>query len=130
MGNNSTLEQSRPSLLSGRGLCPGASLAAGPASSFAPAGITMHTLLGTPRYTAPEVLEQAALHKDAMMDGAPLRGSYDSALDLWAAGVILYKMLCGHMPFESGQEWELYQKIRRGEYSMVRERAVVFCVLR
>lgn len=94
-----------------------------PPRSDVPPGAAFHTLLGTPSYNAPEVLEQAALYKEPLADGSPLRGAYDSALDIWAVGVMLFKMLSGRLPFEAGSEYELYQKIRAGRINMARARA-------
>jgi len=41
---------------------------------------------GTLQYMAPEVL---------------LSKTYDSSVDIWSLGVIVYKMLCGHFPFSN-----------------------------
>jgi len=43
------------------------------------------TVLGTPLYTAPEVLRS---------------GRVDHRSDMWSAGVILYEVLAGHRPFQ------------------------------
>ena len=34
--------------------------------------------------------------------------------DIWAAGILLYAMLCGTFPFKSPYEKDLYKKISRG----------------
>ena len=46
----------------------------------------MLTVIGTPFYLAPEVI---------------LGGGYDEKVDLWSAGVTLYKLITGVTPFES-----------------------------
>lgn len=46
----------------------------------------LHEVRGTPLYTAPEVL----------------RRSYSFPSDLWSCGVIMYRLLSGRFPFESG----------------------------
>lgn len=56
---------------------------------------------GTPYYTAPQILE----------------GRYDKACDLWSCGVILYFLLSGEQPFPGKNDEEVFQKIRRGNYS-------------
>lgn len=58
----------------------------------------LHDVHGTPMYTAPEVLK----HK------------YAFPSDLWSCGVILYRLLSGRFPFESGpllDECIKYEKI-------------------
>lgn len=69
------------------------------------------TSLGTPGYTAPEVL----------------RGqSYNDSVDMWSLGVITYILyipeillicrLCGYPPFASGNDMETLRKISKGEF--------------
>lgn len=36
--------------------------------------------------------------------------------DIWSAGVILFAMLAGHLPFEEANTNLLYKKILAGEY--------------
>ncbi|KAH7491328.1 Calcium-dependent protein kinase 2 [Phytophthora ramorum] len=55
-------------------------------AAFLDDGEFLHDVHGTPLYTAPEVLE----HK------------YAFPSDLWSCGVILYRLLSGRFPFESG----------------------------
>ena len=68
-----------------------AKLLGDPVGSAVGAGTTTGVLVGTPAYIAPERLE-----------GAP----YDGAVDVYALGVTLYEMLCGHLPFvAAANEW-------------------------
>jgi 5'-AMP-activated protein kinase catalytic alpha subunit len=40
-------------------------------------------------------------------------------VDIWSAGVILFAMSCGYLPFENNEnQVELYQKIMNGEYNI------------
>ena len=51
---------------------------------------------GTLSYVAPEVL---------------LRTPYNKEVDIWSMGVILYYMLCGHLPFKGNKEVVIDEKI-------------------
>ncbi|TRM56940.1 kinase-like domain-containing protein [Schizophyllum amplum] len=57
---------------------------------------------GSPTYAAPEIVR-----------GAAYRGP---EVDVWSAGVVLYVMLCGAMPFEGSDLQETLAKIERGTY--------------
>lgn len=41
------------------------------------------------------------------------------AADIWAAGVILYIMLCGKLPYFGEFEADLYRKIQTAKYTPV-----------
>lgn len=58
---------------------------------------------GTPSYMAPEIVKKI-----------PYKGK---AADIWALGVILYKMLTGMFPFKASTESELYGKISKIKYN-------------
>lgn len=45
--------------------------------------VSMSSAVGTPYYTAPEVL----------------RGDYGPECDVWSIGIIMYTMLTGKLPF-------------------------------
>jgi MAP/microtubule affinity-regulating kinase len=36
--------------------------------------------------------------------------------DIWASGILLYALLCGHFPFKGQSDKELYKKISRGQF--------------
>ncbi|XP_031440954.1 serine/threonine-protein kinase DCLK2-like isoform X2 [Clupea harengus] len=61
----------------------------------------LHTVCGTPTYVAPEIIAETG---------------YGLKVDIWAAGVISYILLCGFPPFRSerNQQDELFQKILEG----------------
>ncbi len=56
----------------------------------------MHSIVGSPFYVAPEVLD----------------GNYDAKCDVWSLGVITYCLLSGRPPFFSTDKNELFSKIR------------------
>ena len=69
------------------------------------------SLVGTPKYVAPEILQIA---KGQRRDG------YGKAIDYWSLGVMLYEMLVGNTPFEVGvrSRQDLYKKILGGRHGL------------
>lgn len=61
----------------------------------------MTTMAGTPYYMAPEVIV----------------GKYTSQCDIWSLGVVLYTMLCGHLPFLGDNRPEVFEKISNGDFN-------------
>ena len=59
---------------------------------------TMHTMSGSPFYMAPEVF----------------LARYDSKIDIWSMGVVLYIILSGRVPFPGRTEPEIIASIMRG----------------
>ena len=57
----------------------------------------MKTILGTPYYMAPEVIDEKAM--------------YDSKADCWSLGVILYVFMSGYLPFQGFNRYEIFAKI-------------------
>lgn len=47
-------------------------------------GFRTFTIIGTPHYMAPEVMEAKG---------------YSFSVDIWSLGIILYEMLCGVLPY-------------------------------
>lgn len=64
------------------------------------------TVCGTPTYVAPEILSEKG---------------YGLEVDLWAAGVILYILLCGFPPFRSPErdQEELFNIIQQGQFEFL-----------
>jgi calcium-dependent protein kinase len=56
----------------------------------------LHSVVGSPFYVAPEVLD----------------GNYDSKCDIWSIGVITFCLLSGRPPFYSQNKEELFEKIK------------------
>ncbi|KAJ1478794.1 kinase-like domain-containing protein [Baffinella frigidus] len=68
------------------------------------AGEMLKTVCGTPAFAAPEVT---------------LGQKYDgAAVDVWSLGAILFTMVAGTIPFDSGSQPELFRKIQHGVYSV------------
>lgn len=65
--------------------------------------VLAHSLVGTPNYIAPEVLE---------------RSGYTQLCDYWSVGVILYEMLVGQPPFLANSPMETQQKVRACVYCL------------
>eukprot|EP00033_Pygsuia_biforma_P005655 GCRY01006246.1.p1 GENE.GCRY01006246.1~~GCRY01006246.1.p1 ORF type:complete len:301 (+),score=60.40 GCRY01006246.1:206-1108(+) len=65
-------------------------------------GLLFTTYLGSPAYSAPELI----------------RGiNYDGkAVDIWACGVILYALTCGFLPFDHPVQKVMYENIAKGNY--------------
>ncbi|XP_046629868.1 serine/threonine-protein kinase Warts [Neodiprion virginianus] len=62
-----------------------------------------HSLVGTPNYIAPEVLQ---------------RTGYTQLCDWWSVGVILYEMLVGHPPFLANSPAETQHKVINWETTL------------
>lgn len=45
---------------------------------------------------------------------------YGPPADIWASGVLLFCLLNGFFPFKGQTDAELYRRIQRGNYKMIR----------
>ncbi|RKP20326.1 Pkinase-domain-containing protein, partial [Rozella allomycis CSF55] len=73
------------------------------ANMFDPEGL-MGTFCGSPFYASPE-----------MILGKKYIGP---EVDIWSMGVILYALLCGHLPFDDSNMKKLYNKIIEGKFNI------------
>eukprot|EP00183_Erythrolobus_madagascarensis_P000566 CAMPEP_0185847204 /NCGR_PEP_ID=MMETSP1354-20130828/2567_1 /TAXON_ID=708628 /ORGANISM="Erythrolobus madagascarensis, Strain CCMP3276" /LENGTH=492 /DNA_ID=CAMNT_0028547467 /DNA_START=50 /DNA_END=1528 /DNA_ORIENTATION=+ len=64
------------------------------------------SVLGTPSYIAPEIVKQK---------------EYGTEVDMWSAGVLLYVLLAGRVPFLAADPKEVSAKIRKGDVSYPRK---------
>ena len=69
-------------------------------------GQLLKTACGSPCYAAPEMI--------AGKRYKPYKA------DVWSSGVVLYAMICGHLPFEDPNTNKLYKKIIAGNYKTPR----------
>mmetsp|Transcript_3005 Transcript_3005/g.6097 ORF Transcript_3005/g.6097 Transcript_3005/m.6097 type:complete len:343 (+) Transcript_3005:315-1343(+) len=77
---------------------------------------TMHTVQGTPEFSAPELLKMMLPERCATMSGFDQPTRYNAKVDVWAVGAILFSMLAGEKPFEfQGNLPTLIQRIMRGK---------------
>uniref|UniRef100_A0A914Z6W7 non-specific serine/threonine protein kinase n=1 Tax=Panagrolaimus superbus TaxID=310955 RepID=A0A914Z6W7_9BILA len=64
----------------------------------------LYDVCGTPTYVAPEILAEFG---------------YNTKVDIWSAGIIIYVLLCGFPPFMSMEEHsqdQLFEQILRGRF--------------
>ena len=64
----------------------------------------LKTSCGSPCYIPPEMIKEEVYNGDKS--------------DIWSAGVILYLMLCGHLPFYEEDNQLMYDKIIKGEFNV------------
>lgn len=65
----------------------------------------MTSLVGTPYYIAPEVIQQ----------------KYDKSCDMWSVGVVAYILLCGYPPFNGVTTDEVSASVQKGRYHFFSE---------
>lgn len=71
----------------------------------------MMATCGTPTYIAPEII--ALTNPKSKSEG------YDSKVDMWSLGVILYILVCGFPPFHADDDFQLFKAIQIADYDFV-----------
>ena len=66
---------------------------------------------GTPTYIAPEII--ALTNPKSKSEG------YDTKVDMWSLGVILYILICGFPPFHADDDSALFKVIQHADYEFV-----------
>ena len=67
-------------------------------------GQLLKTGCGSPCYIPPEMIKEEKYNAEKS--------------DIWSTGIILYLMLCGHLPFYEEDNQLMYDKIIKGEYDI------------
>ena len=73
-------------------------------------GPLTYTALGTPTNMDPTILEN-------IKTGIPNAG-YNKKADIWSLGTLCYEMVVGTKPFSGSSMEELFQKVKKGKYSL------------
>lgn len=86
---------------------------------------------GTPMFLAPEIVSDTSdpaassstVNVNETQSGRATarlrrRQPITKAIDVWAFGVTLYGLLFGHLPFQADREYEIYQIIRRQDWTV------------
>lgn len=63
---------------------------------------TYSTMVGTPFYLAPEVID----------------GNYGNSCDIWSLGIVLHVMLSGYMPFSGANTDEILKNVKGGKLNL------------
>ncbi|KAA8493053.1 putative myosin light chain kinase [Porphyridium purpureum] len=72
-------------------------------ANFADTGHMMETQVGTPYFAAPEIIKGE---------------QYNSSVDMWSCGVIMYNILSGKLPFDDEKSAEVvFRKIKTADFA-------------
>lgn len=84
-------------------------------NTFKPEGL-MDTFCGSPFYAAPGKRDFKGV--DWVLEMILGKKYEGPEVDLWSLGVILFALLCGHLPFDDDNVKELYKKIAAAKYKV------------
>lgn len=65
-------------------------------------GESLHSIVGTPAFVAPELLTE---------------NGYGKAVDVWSFGVTMYIVLCGYPPFNADDDQAMFRLIKQGDFT-------------
>jgi calcium-dependent protein kinase len=77
----------------------------------------MTTMVGTPYYIAPEVLDSTIGEGKATSRSGD-EHSYTNACDNWSLGVITYMLLSGSPPFKGKRDRDVLHAVKKGKFSL------------
>jgi calcium-dependent protein kinase len=75
----------------------------GLSKKWEPQSSKLKTILGTPYYVAPEVLEKKG---------------YDYKCDVWSTGIMMFVILAADFPFKGANQMGTFEKIKKTQYSV------------
>jgi len=68
-------------------------------------GHMVRSSVGTPEFVSPQAID----------------GRYDTQADMWSCGVSMYLLLCGYVPFSAVSTAQVFDAVRRGNFSFATE---------
>jgi serine/threonine protein kinase len=77
-----------------------------------------NSFVGTAQYVSPELLTAKPIPDSMAKDPSAMQSLPPPACaDFWAFGCVLYQFICGQTPFRAPNEYLIFQKITRLDYS-------------
>lgn len=83
---------------------------------YLPKGQVTQSVLGSPIYMDPVILNKLVKKSIRIEEGRDQRGGYDEKADIWSLGGITYELSVGESPFEARTVDALVKKVGKGIY--------------